>query len=643
MKGSLTYSFDVFETVIIRAVSPPEAVFFWLALELREEFDARLDAAAFARARMEAEVAAFKKLGPAYTLADIYETMSAQERLMLSTRELCDREEEMELKLACPVPSAVKEVQRLHAEGNQVVFVSDTYLPKRIVSRMLHKVGALVPGAQVHVSNEHGVFKIKGRLFQKLSAMGALGQGPVLHTGNSHEADVRGARRAGIPARYSPEGNSNEDERTLENGLWDVPFLSSILAGSSKRSRLESDSSPVQRIASDVAAPTLLLFLLWIIRQTREKGIGRVYFLARDGYLLHRMALLGQHAGWFPDMEFRYLAASRRSWLLPIHGLSALGWLFDNFQGMNLKRLAARLGIDVEDILEALPARVVDERTLSVDEVKGLLDLPRVEALVEARVLAERTLLHKYFDQEGLFDREPSVVVDIGWRGTLHEALCACLAERKLPPVQGLYFGLDDVESGAFASQRHALFDAAHFPGFPAGRIEHSVKFIVESFTVAPQGSVSGFRRADSRIVPVQEALPFEPLQKWGIDTVHRAILDCWQKFLQHASPACLLGSEIECMKKPVGDILRRFANHPTREDADAWGSLPTESGQGAENVESLDLAPRLTHRDLLHSLRTRRLPASHDAAWVHGSITRSSWPVRVAFSFLLALRRRRS
>ena len=39
-----------------------------------------------------------------------------------------------------------------------------------------------------------------------------------------------------------------------------------------------------------VLGPTLLAFVSWVLKQAQETGKRRLYFLARDGWLMYRMA-----------------------------------------------------------------------------------------------------------------------------------------------------------------------------------------------------------------------------------------------------------------------------------------------------------------------------------------------------------------
>jgi hypothetical protein len=69
----------------------------------------------------------------------------------------------------------------------------------------------------------------------------------------------------------------------------------------------------VDEVGRWVAAPLLVPYVLWLLSDARERGLGRLYFVARDGQVLLAIARrLAPRVGF--DGELRYLYGSRRSW-----------------------------------------------------------------------------------------------------------------------------------------------------------------------------------------------------------------------------------------------------------------------------------------------------------------------------------------
>ena len=67
-----------------------------------------------------------------------------------------------------------------------------------------------------------------------------------------------------------------------------------------------------------VLAPALGAFTRWLLEETEQAGIRRLYFLARDGYLMYRCARIYAERFQLP-IECRYLCCSRYSLRLPMY------------------------------------------------------------------------------------------------------------------------------------------------------------------------------------------------------------------------------------------------------------------------------------------------------------------------------------
>lgn len=72
------------------------------------------------------------------------------------------------------------------------------------------------------------------------------------------------------------------------------------------------------KTSREILAPALNGFVLWILRQAQRNGIRRLYFLARDGYLMYRCARIYVERFQLP-IECRYLCCSRYSLRLPMY------------------------------------------------------------------------------------------------------------------------------------------------------------------------------------------------------------------------------------------------------------------------------------------------------------------------------------
>ena len=140
-------------------------------------------------------------------------------------------------------------------------------------------------------------------------------------------SDVAQARRHGITALLLPRPAAPPEQEGVARQAAIVR-----LAHSQRRSRAVL-SEPVQASAATVEGALddpelqriclfpLIGFSLFILAEARRRGIRRIYFMTRDGYL--PMAIANRlMAGRDDAFEFTYLHCSRQSILVPT--------LFDN-------------------------------------------------------------------------------------------------------------------------------------------------------------------------------------------------------------------------------------------------------------------------------------------------------------------------
>lgn len=87
----------------------------------------------------------------------------------------------------------------------------------------------------------------------------------------------------------------------------------SLLTAYLRLARLKCGGDAYVLLATDVVAPCYVAYVKWVLSDARKRGIERLYFLSRDGYILMKIAENMEHEG----IVLRYLFLSRRSLYLP--------------------------------------------------------------------------------------------------------------------------------------------------------------------------------------------------------------------------------------------------------------------------------------------------------------------------------------
>ena len=234
-------------------------------------------------------------------------------------------------------------------------------------------------------------------------------------------------------------------------------------------------------------------FVLWTMYEARRRNLNRLYFVARDGQILQRIAVkLNAWLGW--GIELRYLHASRQSLFLPsltaLDG-AAIEWLTEQARFKTLGAILSRVEIEPQTEVRLLSASGFSPE--SWHETLGAEGESRLRALLGrrdfgSRVLAEaqfhRATLLDYLGQERLTDGTPFGLVDIGWKGRLQASLAKALGtmpDTIVPPIIGFCYGLSrppNQASRASCLHLHHDRDGLFVPGrdprcvvAPSGRL----------------------------------------------------------------------------------------------------------------------------------------------------------------------------
>lgn len=100
-----------------------------------------------------------------------------------------------------------------------------------------------------------------------------------------------------------------------------------------------------------VLSPALHGYILWVLREAAASGKKRLYFLARDGYLMYRTAVILCRELELP-LECRYLCCSRYSLRLPAYHLDHQGALEYICRGgidVTMRKILDRAGLTEEE------------------------------------------------------------------------------------------------------------------------------------------------------------------------------------------------------------------------------------------------------------------------------------------------------
>ncbi len=597
-------SFDVFDTLLVRASGSAESVFLTLGRELSQAGLTSWTPEEFARRRVEAEKAALQSApGGEADLAAIYRQL----QLLGGPQDIGEcmrRELAVEAAGLRAIPGMVAEVDEARRSGALVVFLSDMYAPSEWLRECLTQHGFFKDGDQVIVSNEWGASKQTGTLFPLVAGKFGGDVPRPLHMGDNLWSDVECAKAAGWDAMHRPVGQLTRYEKILADHLMATDGAAAAFAGTARLARLEvlyqarSQRFTWAALCAGIGAPVLTAYCAWLLHDARRRGLRRLVFLARDGVVLRNVTdVLIARLG-ISDMQTSCLHTSRQ-----VFRMSSLTpecselppWVHDREGGISLESAMARVGLNPGDFRSEIKHHGLDPdtpaRPLSDPEADLLRTLFREPKIIDAalkQATAMRKFFHTYLERElgdaGATTANPFALVDIGWRGTTFAGVLSHLSERVSSRAQGYLFAFLDTENRhKLPAQIHPYFhDARTGEGISS---EASLVPLLEDFCTTPEGTLLGFTSdPDGTPVPVHRQLELSKHSLEKISLCSSIILTYAQKldasWLQEQVDQRTflpLWEEVmrECWLKPSPQEALEFATHHQEIDQAGYFQRP--------------------------------------------------------------------
>lgn len=639
------HSFDVFDTCLVRTFARPEDLFIELARRLLPSTATFEEITDFARQREQAESAARRAASREdITLAEIYQHF-APTLVALGISPQIAQATEVTLEISCVrrVGAIQQRIAQLRRQGQRIIFISDMYLPPSIIRLMLVNHGLARPTDPVYVSGDIGLTKTSGRLFDFVLAQEGILPAQLHHYGDNPQADVISARRRGICVTYVDQTRLNRFERGALQTDSQNSLQLSRLAGISRAVRLQSHSDDLLPVVIDltanVIAPLLTTYVAWVLQQSRQDKVKRLYFVARDGQVLFTIARVLAH--YLPSPEFRYLYGSRQAWFLP--GVfevtpAQLDWL--PLHSTTPRHMLKKLNIQPEEIASVLTEHQLsrwDDRLTRAELLQfwQVLQHPSVTGLVLQRAACARRLTLAYFEQAGLCEPQKWALVDIGWTLKSQRAVRRLLATKNpAANVFAYYLGVTHArvplaESGpyrAFITQTNGNSPV----NLPGQQLFRNINMVEQFFTMADHGSTTGYRQTDQGIEPLLTTEPFDVQRPKFAAAMQRVICAYADEFAR----AGLLNGIVTAQQTALIGF-DEFVTNPTRDEASAIAWVPV--GEDQNETRRHQLARPLTLADILYYVgRVARLVPPRDFSaghsWWAGSIALSSWWIKTWF-----------
>lgn len=506
----------------------------------------------------------------------------ARQREIATT--LIEHEIAAERRSTRPDPTAALLLQRL-PEGQRRVYASDFYLPAQHLSTILASHGIGRHFESGYVSSDLMLTKRSGRLYDHIVADLALPASSLAHLGDNTKADVDMPRSRGITA-HAFVCEAEETRRAWFGTAFDTwrrgdcalhtRRLRAICEDIAARS---NSDNPVDRLRAHGArlAPIALGFCLSVIEKAIARGHDVIHFFSREGIFFQRVheTLVAADPFNLPDYpEGRLLRVSRRATFaatLDDVVPRDLMRMWSLYKAQSPKAFAISLNLDPAIVEEASTAvgLAFDTRVEQPWKSRAfnmMIGDPRLFAHARRRIGEQRQLLAQYLAQEGLGQSKRSLVVDIGWRGTIQDALALIALDRQ---IDGAYLGLFGYlnPQPANAAKSGWLFDDNAGAPLQIGDVA-----ALEMMFNAPGGSVVGYVGEGSRVRPHCEIEPDEErIIRGEVATLQSGMLDAVAPLADYIRLHGLTASDLRPLAR---DLTIALTTRPPADIADAFMQL---------------------------------------------------------------------
>lgn len=381
-------------------------------------------------------------------------------------------------------------------------------------------------------------------------------------------------------------------------------------------------TSTVELTSICVTSPVLISYVIWILDEAKRMGIKRLYFLARDGNILYKIAkILCQKYKY--GISCRYIYVSRKSLRTPIYYYEkqqGVEYLFEKSINMSINLIFERAGLSLEEKrvicqninipMENMDILLSNEEFQEIK--KKLLNSKIFQGILYLKSERSWEIIKQYFYQEGFLEQDKIGIVDSGWMGSMQKNLQYLLERANINiELHGFYFGL--FKSRKKLGKYYHSYYFQDIMDFSYGIFFNNNVF--EILCSADHGMTVGYEEMDGIIVP--------KLKEYELNKIVNIQQEICLEFVKN------MGVVRESSRKCIKKLVSIFMTKPSINEVKEYGNINfcddiTESYYHTlvgyiNNTERYKYL--LVVRVLAMILKNNRLKAKQKSYWYWGNI----------------------
>jgi hypothetical protein len=275
----------------------------------------------------------------------------------------------------------------------------------------------------------------------------------------------------------------------------------------------------IAQTATHHLAPLYFGYAAWLLERLRGAGYRRVYFAARDGWIMKRFFDLVAATANI-EIESRYLYISRAALypsLIFTDPPMARRLFAHNWDHLTVEQALRRISLTFEECIGLLAKHKLAKRTLRLSGVimeRFSAFLGDAWPLIEQKYTDHYQLTVEYLRQEMILAEEKTAFVDIGWHGSLQNCLLKLFRHLRLDKdFSGYYLGTFEQPIGTAVDFKSIGYLVDGDAPQSIAQLVRAGASVIELFHSAGHGSVLGYERNGPCIAPVLQNSPEEQQQ----------------------------------------------------------------------------------------------------------------------------------
>lgn len=596
------YSFDIFDTLITRKVATPKGIFVLMKDIINQSpqfadlpndvktnfFNYRTNSEFYLR-----QINNQWNDGKDISLDMIYNHI--QHTYFLTneqTQAIKELEIQLELDNIIPIKENIEKLKVLLEKGKRVVLISDMYLPEYIIKEMLLKCDPVLCQVKLYLSSTLGFMKTKQALFHYVKEQENVEFREWTHMGDNKFADFFCARKLGIKAVLYPYVKFKEYEKSLLVANSQNSFVQ-ISLGCAKNIRLNKfPNDEKAQLGASLAGPILFPYIYWLLDQAQKRGIERLYFIARDGYILKLIADLIIKENNLP-IKTKYIYGSRKAWRISALKVEddELYRQFVQFTMYEPKKVNQAFGLTKEEFLSILPKNLHNYSTHKPDNrlAEYLYENKDVLKFAIEKNKAQKECVINYLKNTIDCTDDKFAFVDLDGSGLTQNCLARLMNNFYDKKIKSFYYAVTP------ACCRSLNLEKYYYYTLKRGNMGN----MLELLTRAPHGQTLKYADKNEDYKPILEQIDVENFKAWGFDNYINGMLEYCNLLNQNKYKYIQLDNQV---------ILDKYINYLflsiDKNTATLLGSIVhTSCGK-----ESDEFAPKLSVFDAFHYLFRKKV-----------------------------------